>query len=686
MTLKKILIFAGTTEGRRLSEILAASKIAHTVSVATEYGELTMREHLFAHVLCGRLNKEEMETLFRTENFEIIVDATHPYAVCATENIRTAAEAAGVLYLRLRREEDHICENENIRYFKSHEACAEALSKLSGNILLTTGSKNLSVYCQKETLRERLYARVLPGMESLEICAKNGISGKQVIALQGPFSKELNEALICQYRISCLVTKMSGRSGGFSEKLQAAAACGIPVFVVGQTEFFDSGMGLSEICDRLEILGDISIEKEPFFEITLAGIGMGSRENRTDAVQKAIAEADFLFGAKRLLAVSGGNGEKIACYRIGEILSHLYEIKKREMAAGQAIRVTILFSGDSSFYSGTGAVLHGLQEEIACGRICGRVHVLPGISSVSYLAAAIGESHEDAEIFSLHGRNVTNLTNKLSFCKKCFLLLNGAEDIRKIGQILLSQEMNQCEITAGVRLSEPDEEIIRLTPEECLDFKKDGLITCMIKNPAAGKRHVSHGMPDSELIRGKVPMTKEEVREVSICKLHLKEDSVVYDVGSGTGSVAVEMARLSDKIKVFAIERKDEAVSLIRQNAEKHRLENIHIIQTEAPDGLTELPVPTHAFIGGSGKRMAEIFDALYEKNSEMRIVVNAVTLETASEIFTLLKKYPIRDLDILQMQVNRAKEVGTYHMMQAENPVWICSFTWTKGQENHEA
>lgn len=445
-------------------------------------------------------------------------------------------------------------------------------------------------------------------------------------------------------------------------------------------------MGLSEICEQLEMLCGMSIEKEPFFEITLAGIGMGSRENRTEAVQKAIAEADFLFGAARMLEVSGGSGEKIACYRIGEILSHLYEIKKREMSAGQTIRVTILFSGDSGFYSGTSAVLHGLQEEIACGQICGCVHVLPGISSVSYLAAAVGESYEDAEIFSLHGRNVTNLTNKLSFCKKCFLLLTGAKDIRTIGQFLLSHEMNQCEITAGVRLSEPGEELIRLTPKECLDFKKDGLITCMIKNPAADKRQVSHGMPDSEFIRGKVPMTKEEVREVSICKLRLKTDSVVYDVGSGTGSVAVEIARLSDKIKVFAIERKDEAFSLIRQNAEKHRLENIHTIQTEAPDGLSELPVPTHAFIGGSGKRMAEIFDILYEKNPEMRVVVNAVTLETASEIFTLLKKYPTHDLEILQMQVNRAKEVGTYHIMQAENPVWICSFTWTKGQENHEA
>lgn len=677
MTLKKILIFAGTTEGRRLSEILAASGISHTVSVATEYGELVMEAHPCTEILCGRMDEDEMETLLRTREFSVVVDATHPYAVQATENIRAAAEGAGMLYLRLQREEDDFSGNSEIRYFDSHEACAKALGEISGNVLLTTGSKALSIYCQDEKLRERLYARVLPGMESLAVCAENGLFGKQVLALQGPFSKELNEALIRQYRISCLVTKMSGRSGGFSEKLQAAQTCGIPVFVVGKREWHDSGLGISDICERLEDICGMSIEKEPFFEITLAGCGMGSRECRTEAVNSAITEADFLFGAKRLLETCGGSGEKAACYRSEDILSHLYEIKKREMAAGQTIRVTVLFSGDSGFYSGSRSVFRGLSEAVQSGKLRGKVRVLPGISSVSYLAAAVGKSYEDAEILSLHGRDVVNLANKLSVCQKCVLLLSGAEDIRRIGQLLISHERDGYEITVGVRLSEPDEEILCLTPEECLSFNKEGLLTCMIKNPEAGKQTVTHGMPDPSFIRGKVPMTKEEIREVSICKLHLSADSAVYDIGSGTGSIAVEMARLSDKLTVFAIERKDEAVSLIRQNAEKHGLENIHIVHAEAPDGLKELPAPTHAFIGGSGKRLPEILDILYRKNPSMRIVLTAVTLETAGKFLQVLSDYPVKDEEIIQLQVNRTERIGGYHMMKAENPVWICSFTF---------
>ena len=197
----------------------------------------------------------------------------------------------------------------------------------------------------------------------------------------------------------------------------------------------------------------------------------------------------------------------------------------------------------------------------------------------------------------------------------------------------------------------------------------------MIKNPAAVPAAACHGTPDSEFIRDKVPMTKEEVREVSICKLQLRKRSVVYDIGSGTGSIAIEMAGLSDQIQVFAIERKTDAVSLIHKNMEKFGLENITVIESEAPDGIEERPVPTHTFIGGSGKRMHEILDMLYQKNPSMRVVINAVTLETVAEFQSVISKYPVRNEEIVQMQVNRSKKVGEYYMMQAENPVWICSF-----------
>ena len=176
-------------------------------------------------------------------------------------------------------------------------------------------------------------------------------------------------------------------------------------------------------------------------------------------------------------------------------------------------------------------------------------------------------------------------------------------------------------------------------------------------------------------------MTKEEVREVSICKLHLTDGAVVYDIGSGTGSVAVEIAGLSETVHVYAVERKPEAVELLRKNREHFHMDNMEIIEALAPEGLEELPVPTHAFIGGSGGRLMDILQTLYRKNPHMRIVINAISMETIAELQEVLEAFPVEDGEILQMQVNRVKKLGSYHLPQAENPVWICSFTFREGE-----
>lgn len=167
------------------------------------------------------------------------MDATHPYAAIVTENIKQAVyafnEACAVTdnqadssisenieYVRLKRDTDISADYDNIRYFEDNEACAKALNNTDGNILLTTGSKELSVYCKTSDVRERLYVRVLPGLESISLCMHNDIKGKHILALQGPFSTQLNEALIDQYDIRCLVIKKSGAAGGFIEKIAAA--------------------------------------------------------------------------------------------------------------------------------------------------------------------------------------------------------------------------------------------------------------------------------------------------------------------------------------------------------------------------------------------------------------------------------------------------------------------------------
>ena len=174
-------------------------------------------------------------------------------------------------------------------------------------------------------------------------------------------------------------------------------------------------------------------------------------------------------------------------------------------------------------------------------------------------------------------------------------------------------------------------------------------------------------------------MTKEEVREVSICKLHLHREAVVYDIGSGTGSIAVEMAALSDEIQVYAIEQKKEAVSLIAQNKEKFQLDNLTVVETRAPEGLSELPKATHALIGGSGGNLKEILQTLYDANPTMRVVMHAISMETICEMKEVISMYPIENEEMVQIQVSRTKKAGWYHLMQAENPIWICAFDFRK-------
>ena len=700
--MKKIVIFAGTTEGRRLSEILADAGIAHTVCVATEYGEIVMRDQTDAEAARakeqslvslhrGRMDRKQIEEFLRNEGYEIVVDATHPYARVVTENLRGAVaalqtsekKAQSPIYLRLEREISETPEAEDpavsIRYFESNADCAKALENTEGNILLTTGSKELATYCASGRLHDRLYVRILPGRESLELCMEQGIKGRQILALQGPFSTEMNAAILKQYDIRHMVTKNSGRTGGYQEKLEAAKMLEIPVYVILPARKAVDTYSFAGICGKLEQLCDCKLSGQSSMEICLAGIGMGSKDGQTQEVQHAIETADILLGAERMIERYSAKIEKRPYYMTEQILPYLEQLQENGITAQKdPLRVTVLFSGDTGFYSGCRKLYVALQEAVAIGALNAEVRILPGISSVATLAARVGESYEDAAILSMHGKKLNRLSTTVESHEKVFLLTSGSEDIRKIGRSLAEAGLTDCEVTVGYQLSYPEESIRILTPGQCEAITEEGLYTCLIRNPHWQPERLTHGRADICFLRdAKTPMTKEEVREVSICKLHLTQNAVVYDIGSGTGSVAIEIAGVPGGVQVYAIERKPEAVELLRKNREQFHMDNIQIIEAPAPEGLEELPVPTHAFIGGSGGRLLDILQTLYRKNPHMRIVINAISMETIAELREVLETFPVEEEEILQMQVSRVKKLGGYHLPQAENPVWICSFTF---------
>lgn len=678
--MKEILIFAGTTEGRKLSELLCDNEIVHTICVATEYGESILKEHPLRKIQKGRMNQEQIHTFIQNGNFSVVVDATHPYADLVTMNIKQAIEGMDILYLRLLRDTGEEENYDKIIRFESAEACAIALEGIEGNILLTTGSKELSKFCVAEEVKERLYVRVLPGLESISLCMENGITGKQIIALQGPFQTELNEAIIRQYDIKCLVTKESGKNGGYQEKIDAAKNTGIPVYVIGH-EKEKEGYSFDIVCRELEKICGKEISNAGSMNIILAGIGMGSKETLTKEVADAIQSADVLLGANRMIQCYKPKIEKRPLYTAEKIIPYLKDLQETAFLS-QIGNVVILFSGDTGFYSGCCKLYTELEKHINSGCLKATLRVLPGISSVAYLASCIGESYHDAVICSMHGKELLNLADIIQTNSKTYILMSGVKDVIQLGNLLLDSDMESCRVTVGYQLSYENQKIKTLTPAECIAQTQEGLYICLVNNPDAGYRKITHGMADEEFIRDKIPMTKEEVREISICKLKLHENAIVYDVGSGTGSIAVEIAKLSDSVRVCAIEQKEEAVSLIERNIEKFHLENISVVAAKAPERFAQLPMPTHAFIGGSGGNMKEILAALYEKNPHMRIVINAITMETICEMKELLSQFAITGEEFVQVQISRARKAGNYHLMQSENPVWICSFDFTNYEE----
>lgn len=723
--MKRILIFAGTTEGRKLSEYLETLNAAHLVCVATEYGEIVMHPGPFAEIHPGRMSEEEIRSFILQKQVSAVVDATHPFASLVTKNIKAAMEGMDIPYLRLVRAASREIEYDGVRYFEKQEDCIQALEETQGNILLTTGSKELAAYASREGIKNRLFVRVLPGMDSIRLCMEQGILGKQILAMQGPFSTELNAALIRQFQIRHLVTKQSGANSGYEEKLLAAKETGISVYVI-QREITEEGGSFEDICGKLRaflfgeeaacpdsglsetaaVSSSDKTQKERRMEITLAGIGMGGPLGVTQEVKQAIEEADFLFGAERMIAPYCARLEKRPYYLAEDIIGYLQQAAVNEalsnLSEDEPLKAVVLFSGDSGFYSGSKKLYERLQEAVKQGTLNAAIRILPGISSVSYLASRLGVSYQDAAVLSIHGKKAGEWESEvlagIKSHRKTFLLLSGAEDVRRLSELLLKHRLGETLLMLGRQLSYPEESICQLTPKEGLALteahapgdasvcgkskgKEKGLYTCMVYHAAAKAQPAAHGIPDEAFLRGKVPMTKEEVREVSICKLHLKQDSVVYDVGSGTGSIAMEIAGLSPGIRIYAIERKPEAAALIAANRETFGAYQVNVVEAEAPEGFEQLPQPTNAFIGGSGGNMAGILKALYRKNPGMRVVINAITLETVGQVEAEIKKLPVENVEIVQLQVNRGRKAGPYHLMQAENPVWIFSFNFTEGK-----
>lgn len=653
--MNKIMVFAGTIEGRMLAQYLPMHCIKTYVCVATEYGGKLLEDNEYLTVSTRRLSEEEMASLMTSEEITSVVDATHPYATEVSKNIKNACKNSNIEYIRLLRESNEI-QTDNSIYFNNTKEVVEYLEKVSGNVLLTTGSKELKEYTKLSNYKNRIYARVLSSKEVVSECYELGFEGKYLICMQGPFSEELNYAMIKQVNAQYIVTKESGTQGGYAQKLEAANRAGITSLIIGRPTK-EEGLSYQECRKYLNKKYDIKKN----IEVTILGIGMGNEVNLTLEAINACNSAEIILGAKRITdSLKKFHKPIFNAYESREI----YNFIKNDC---EVEKIVIAVSGDVGFYSGAKKIIEALKEY--------RPKVICGISSVVYFASKVLMSWDDVKLVSMHGRN-NNIIAEIKNHTKVFSLLDGKDSVKDLCKKLVGYGMTELTVYVGENLSYPNEIITRGNPKDFINKEVNSLSVIIIENQKAKDFIVTHGIEDKEFIRDEVPMTKEEIRSISLSKLKLTKSSIVYDIGAGTGSVSIEMGRLATAGEIYAIEKNHKAIELIEKNSTKFGVDNIIIIEDTAPCLNEEIVAPSHAFIGGSSGNMKSIFTWLLNKNPNIRIVINTITLESLSEALACLKEFNLINIDIVQASISKSRNVGNYNLMTGLNPVYIISCT----------
>ena len=521
-------MFGGTAEGRELVEWLSGLDACDVVScTATEYGGQLVEGLARVTALVGPLDAKAKERLVAEHDFACIVDATHPYATHVTGSIAALAGASGLPLVRLARDAEA---HGAFTLVDDVEGAAAVAASSAGNVLLATGAKDLGAFvAAMPDYAKRLYARVLPVEASIVKAHDLGIPTSHIIAMQGPFTVDMNVATMRQFDIRTMVTKDSGATGGFQEKIDAAAACGAKLVVIRRPEE-SGGLSFAEAQAQLaQLLGveDVPQAAKPQAlpregslperegrhgaaaqagkTVYLVGIGLGDPDTMTVEAQKAIARSDMLIGAARMLEpYAGRDCRKLALIRSDDIVAALRD--------EDYTCASVLFSGDVGFYSGATALAEKLGALVASadgpagegadrpvqepggGASAGRrgagadiaVRAIPGISSAVCLCARLLTPWQDAHLVSAHGRECDPVAEVRAHAKT-FMLTGGKTKARDVCALLAGAGLGEVDVHVGERLSYPDERIVHGTAAELAEQDFLDLAVMLVENPDAPK-------------------------------------------------------------------------------------------------------------------------------------------------------------------------------------------------------
>jgi precorrin-6Y C5,15-methyltransferase (decarboxylating) len=397
-------------------------------------------------------------------------------------------------------------------------------------------------------------------------------------------------------------------------------------------------------------------------KVSIIGLGIGNLDYMHKKAIESVEASDCLIGAKRMLKnFLNLNKEIYDCSNAVNICEYISQ--KNFEAYG------VLVSGDSGFYSLSKKItdLLGRNKDI-------QIVNIPAISSLQYFTSKLNLPWDNIIYVSAHGRNL-NIISNVIFNKKTFILTSSDFGPQHICATLTNKGLGHLKVSVGENLSYDNERIVEDRASVIAKIQFEGLAVMIVHNDNCLSMDEGHrSIKDEEFITGKAPMTKSEVRTISVGKLNLKSDDTVYDIGAGTGSVSIEAALKLHNGTLYAIEKELEAVALIEENIKKFKTYNVEIIKGTAPEVIEELPRPDACFIGGSSGNMDDIINAVLKKNPHVNVVINTITLQSINEAITCMEKYKFEDVEIVSISVAKSKKAGKYDLMIGQNPIYIIS------------
>lgn len=390
-------------------------------------------------------------------------------------------------------------------------------------------------------------------------------------------------------------------------------------------------------------------------KIDIIGIGTGNENLISKESLELIQAADLVIGAKRIID-SVCPCEKNKVYEIND--EKIEEVIRKNLD----LKIAVLMSGDTGFYSGA--------TKLAKRIIDLDVSIHSGNSSLQYLSSKIFRPWQDVKLVSAHGKECNVLGNILS-SKETFFLTGGKIKAENIIKIINKSGLKKVKAFIGERLSYENEKITSDFAENLQDVKFDPLSVVWVLRPEI-YRDFTKQILDKDFIRAKVPMTKGEVRAVICDFFDVKEDDIIYDIGSGTGSIAISLAIKNPLSTVYAFEVNEEAFKLSSENIDKFCAYNVDNVFGEATEKIKDCKSPNHVFVGGSKGNLEKIIDEILRKNNEANILVSAVTMETLNQATMIFKEKFGENFEFMQISVSKSKKIGSYNMIMAENPIFL--------------